>query len=154
MMTFPLLLKKIKIQGPTKIKFDLEKTLKWQKPSKQWLGEDLHNFRTLLNDADDTEVVTLIDIFNIAMTETASDILGEPRAVKKKKKRGSKLTLNQCDERKALKKGRLETAAVAEKYREVNNEIKYSIKKAKGSWIDVQCQDVKDNIRKNNSKKA
>ena len=84
MMTFPLLLKKIKIQGPTKIKFDLEKTLKWQKPSKQWLVEDLHNFRTLLNDADDTEVVTLIDIFNIAMTETASDILGEPRAVKKK----------------------------------------------------------------------
>ena len=51
-----------------------------------------------------------------------------------------------CDERRALKKGRHETEEGAEKYRVVNQ--------AKESWIDVQCQDIEDNIRKNNSKKA
>ena len=39
-------------------------------------------------------------------------------------------------------------------YKAINQEIKKSIKKAKESWVDVQCQDIEDNIRKNDSKKA
>ena len=53
-----------------------------------------------------------------------------------------------------MKKERHETAEGARKYRAINQEIKKSIKKAKESWIDVQCQDIEDNIRKNDSKKA
>ena len=51
-------------------------------------------------------------------------------------------------------KWRHETAEEARKYRAINQEIKKSIKKTKESWIDVQCQDIEDNIRKNDSKKA
>ena len=36
----------------------------------------------------------------------------------------------------------------------MNQEIKKSIKKAKESWIDVQCQDIEDTVKKNNSKKT
>ena len=106
---------------------------------------------TLLN-ADDTEVDTLVNSFNKALTESASEVLGKRRAVKRPWVTASILDL--CDYRRALKKWRHETAEEARKYRAINQEIKKSIKKAKESWIDVQCQDIEDNIRKNDSKKA
>ena len=80
------------------------------------------------------------------MTETASVILGKRRAVKRPWVMTSILYL--CDEQRALKKGRHETAERARMYRAINQEIKKSIKKAK------ECQDIEDNIRKNSSKKA
>ena len=89
---------------------------------------------------------------NKALTETASEILGKRRAVKRAWVTTSILDL--CDERRALKKGRHEIAEGARKYTAINQEIQKSIKKAKESWIDVQCQDIEDNIRKNDSKKA
>ena len=94
---------------------------------------------------------TIIFPVNVFMTETASEILGKGKAVIKP----WVITdiLNLCDERRALKKGRHETVEGAEKYRAVNQEIKKSIKKAKESWIDVQCRDIEDNVKKNNSKK-
>ena len=90
--------------------------------------------------------------FNKALTESANEILDKRRVVKRPWVTTSILDL--CDERRALKKGRHETAEEARKYRAINQEIKKSIKKAKESWIDVQCQDVEDNFRKNDSKKA
>ena len=103
----------------------------------------------ILLDADDTEVDTLVNTFNIAMTETAES---KRRAVKRPWVTTNILDL--YDERRTLKKGRHDTAEGARKYRAVNQEIKRSIKKVKDSWIDVQCQDIEDNIRKNNSQKA
>ena len=42
----------------------------------------------------------------------------------------------------------------SEKYREVNNDIKRCMKKAKESWIGQPCNEIEENLRKNNSKRA
>ena len=140
------------MQGPTRIKFDLEK-LKDPQVADAFQAMIGGKFAplTLLN-ADDTEVDTLVKSFNKAMTETASEILGKRRAVKRPWVTTSILDL--CNEQSALKKGRYKTAEGAREYRVINQEIKKNIKKAKESWIDVQCQNIEDNIRKYNSKKA
>ena len=69
------------------------------------------------------------------MTETASEILGKRGAVKRQWVTTSILDL--CNERRALKKGRHETAEGARIYRAIKQEIQKSIKKAKESWIEV-----------------
>ena len=66
-------------------------------------------------DADDTDVDTPINIFNITMTERTSEIKGNRRAVKKTWVTADILN-HLCDERRALNKGRHETAEGAEKY--------------------------------------
>ena len=42
----------------------------------------------------------------------------------------------------------------SEKYREVNNNIKRCMKKAKENWIGEQCSEIEENLGKNNSKRA
>ena len=71
MMSFRLCLKKIKMQGPTRIKLDLEKR---KDPLvadafQAMIGGKLAPL-TLLN-PDDTEVGTLVNSFNKALTESA-----------------------------------------------------------------------------------
>ena len=133
MMSFRLRLKKIKMQGPTRVKFDLKK-LKDPQVADAFQAMIGGKFAppTLLN-ADHTEVDTLANSFNKALTESASEILGKRRAVKTPWVTTSILYL--CDERRALKKGRHETAEGARKYKAINQEIKKSIKKAKGSGL-------------------
>ena len=41
----------------------------------------------------------------------------------------------------------------AEKYKEVNNNIKRCMKKAKENRIGEQCSETEENLRKNNSKR-
>ena len=40
----------------------------------------------------------------------------------------------------------------SEKYKQVNNNIKRCMKKAKENWIGEQCSKIEENLRKNNSK--
>ena len=40
----------------------------------------------------------------------------------------------------------------SEKYKEVNNNIKRCMKKAKENWIGEQCSEIEKNLRKNNRK--
>jgi len=125
------------MHGPIRIKFDLEK-LKDPQVADAFQAMIGGKFAPLsLLDADDTELDTLVNTFNKAMTETASEILGKHRAVKRLWVTTG--TLDLCDERRTLKKGRHETAEVARNYKAINPKIKKSIKKAKKSWIDVQC---------------
>jgi len=133
MMSFRLRLKKIKMQGPTRIKFDLKK-LKDPQVADAFQAMIGGKFAppTLLN-ADHTEVDTLVNSFNKALTESASEILGKCRAVKTPWVTTSILDL--CDERRALKKGRQETAEAARKYKAINQEIKKSIKTTKESGL-------------------
>ena len=82
MMSFWLHLKKIKMQGPTRVIFNLEK-LKDPQISDAFRAMIGGKFAPLtLLGTDDTEVDSLLDTFNVAMTETASEILGKGRAVK------------------------------------------------------------------------
>ncbi|WP_419602722.1 hypothetical protein, partial [Thiolapillus sp.] len=85
------------------------------------------------------------------MTETASEILGKHR--QRKKPRITAEILDLCDKRRELRKKRVEPEG-SEKYKEVNNNIKRCMKKAKENWIGEQCSEIEENLRKNNSKRA
>ena len=85
------------------------------------------------------------------MTETASEILGKHR--QKKKPWITAEILDLCDKRRELRKKRFEPEG-SEKYKEVDNNIKRCMKKAKENWIGEQCSEIEENLRKNNSKRA
>ena len=55
--------------------------------------------------------------------------------------------------RRELRKKRFEPKG-SEKYREVNNNIKKCMKKAKENGIGEQCSEIEENLKKNNSKRA
>ena len=74
----------------------------------------------------------MVTTFNTAVTETASEILCKHR--QKKKTWVTAETLNLCDKRRELRKKRFEPE-VSDKYKEVNNNIKRCIKKAKENWM-------------------
>ena len=61
--------------------------------------------------------------------------------------------LDLFDKRRELRKKRFEPEE-SEKYKEVNNNIKRCMKKAKENWIGEQCSEIEENLRKNNSKRA
>ena len=84
------------------------------------------------------------------MTEKASEILGKHR--QKKKPWITADILDLCNKRRELRKKRFEPEG-AEKYKEVNNNIKRCMKKAKENWKEEQCSEIEENL-KNNSKKA
>ena len=71
------------MQGPTRVKFDLEK-LKDRQVAETFQAMIGGKFAPLtLLVIDDTEVDTLVNTFNKATAETASEILGKRRAVKR-----------------------------------------------------------------------
>ena len=90
--------------------------------------------------------------FNTAVTKTASEILGKHRQKKKKTWLNAEI-LDLCDKRRELRKKRFEPEG-SEKYKEVNNNIKRCMKKAKENWIGEQSSGIEENLRKNNSKRT
>ena len=58
-----------------------------------------------------------------------------------------------CDKRRELRKKRFEPEGAA-KYKEMNNNIKRCMKKAKENWIGEHCCEIEENLRKNNSNRA
>ena len=62
-------------------------------------------------------------------------------------------SLDLCDKRRELRKKRFEPKG-AEKYRDVNDNIKICMKKTKENWKGEQCIEIEENLRKNNSKRA
>ena len=61
--------------------------------------------------------------------------------------------LDLCDKRRELRKNRF-VPERSEKHKEVNNNIKRCMKKAKENWTGEQCSEIEENLRKNNSKRA
>ena len=107
----------------TRVKFDLEK-LKYL--------DVLETFQaiaslTIINN-EDADLDSMITTFNTAVTETASEIIGKHH--QKKKPWVTAEILDLCDRRTELRKKLLEPEG-SEKYREVNNNIKGCMKKAK-----------------------
>ena len=66
---------------------------------------------------------------------------------------GSLLKFLICATTKRTKKERFEPEG-AEKYKEVNNNVKRCIKKAKENLIREQCSEIEENLKKNNCKRA
>ena len=93
----------------------------------------------------------MINTFNTVVTETASEILGKHR--QKKKPWITAEILDMCDKRREVRKKRSEPEG-SEKYKEVNNNIKRCMNKAKENWIAEQCREIEENLGKNNNKRA
>ena len=150
-MTFHLRLKRISKPKHSRLKFDLEKP---KDPNV------LETFQAMIGrkfvpltimDNEDTDVDSMVTTFNTAVTETASEILGKHRRKKKLWVTAEILVL--CNRRRELRKKQLVPEG-SEKYREVNNNIKRCMKKAREKWIGEQCSEIEENLRKNNSKRA
>ena len=92
----------------------------------------------------------MITTFNTAVTETASEILGKHRQKKKQQHWITAEILDLCNKRRELRKKRFEPEG-SEQYKEVNNNIKRCMKKAKQNWIGEQCSEIEENLWKNNS---
>ena len=87
----------------------------------------------------------MITTLNTIVTETASEILGKQR--EEKKTWVTAEILNLCDRRRELRKKRFAPEGY-EKYREVNNNIKRCMIKAKENWIGEQCSEMEENLSK------
>ena len=100
---------------------------------------------------EDTDMDSMTITVNTAVTETTNEVLGKHR--QKKKPLITAEILDLCDKRRELRKKRFEPEG-SEKYKEVNNNIKRCMKKARENWIGEQCSEIEENLRKNNSKRA
>ena len=132
---FHLRLKKTSKPKHTRLKFDLEKL---KDPNVLESFQAMIGWRfaplTIMSN-EDTDIDLMITTFNTAMTETDSEILGKHR--QKKEPWITAEILDLCDERREFRKKRFEPEG-AEKYKEVNNNIKRCMKKAKENWIGEQ----------------
>ena len=151
MMTFKLHLKKVSKLGHTRIKFDLEK-LKDPEIAETFKAMIGGKFAPLtLLDADDSNMDEMVNKFNVAVTETANEILGKYRH--RKQPWVTPDIFHLCDKRSELKKDKFTTEG-AKQYKAVNQQIKKGMAKAREAWIEERCQEIDDNLDKNNSKKA
>ena len=150
MMIFRVRQKKARKPNQPRLMFDLEKL---RDPDvacifQATIGE---KFAPLIGLSDeDMDIDTMITIYNTAVTDAASEILGKERR-RKKKSWVTKNVLDLCDERRDLKKKRYE-AEGANEYREANRRIQKAVKKAKEDWIGAQCEEIETCLNKNNSK--
>ena len=94
----------------------------------------------MLLDTDNTGTDTLIDTFNTAVIETASEVLSKKWITKKP---WVMPNLKLCDERRDLKKTKCEREEGAHKYRQADKQVKMRMLKAKEDWISDQCNDVR-----------
>ena len=94
---------------------------------------------------------SMITAFNTAVTETANEICGKHRQMKKTWVTAEFLDL--CDKRREMRKKRFEPEG-SEKYKEVNSNIKRYMKKSKENWIVEKYGEIEENLRKDNSKRA
>ena len=143
-MTFRLRLKRISKQKHKRLKFDLEK-LKDPNVLETFQAMIGRRFAPLtIMSNEDTDIDSIITTFNTAVTETASEILGKHR--QKKKPWITAEILDLCNKRRELRKKKIEPEG-SEKYKEVNNNIKRCMKKAKENWIGEQCSEIEENLR-------
>ena len=132
MMTFRLRLKRIINPTNTRIKYDLEK-LKDTTLAKAFQAKIGGKFAPLiLLENENNYIDTVITAMNIAVTETANEILGKHRRIKKPWVTSDILDL--CDKRRELKKKKGDTEG-RERYKKVNTEIRNILKNAKEKWI-------------------
>ena len=151
MLTFKLHLKRAKTQCNTRIRFDPEKL---KGPETEIFQARIGGKFAALSILDsDMDMNMLTDTFNTAVTDTANEILGKYRPVKKPPVTTDILDL--CAKRRNLKnKGTTKIEIEWHSTKQLTNKIKKGMKKAKENWIGEQCQNIDDCLKKNNSKKA
>ena len=149
MMTFQVRLKKTRKPNQPRLRFDLGK-LRDPDVACTFQSTIGGKFAPLIGLSDEG-MDTMITIYNTAVTDAASEILGNER--RRKKPWVTKDVLDLCDERRDLKKKRYK-AEGAKEYREANRMIQKAVKKAKEDWIGAQCEEIETCLNKTNSKRA
>ena len=151
MMTFKLKLRKMAKPQYTRLKFDLDKL---QDPliAEEFKAAIGGKFGPLLIYDESSELETNVETFEKATIETATDILG--KRITKKKAWVSNDILKLCDKRRELKAKKKNCSVAKSEYSKVNKQVKKEMVKAKEKWIEDQCEDIENNLSKNNSKKA
>ena len=92
------------------------------------------------------DINTMITTYNTAVTDAASEILGN--GCRRKMPCVTRDVLDRCDEEMKLYE-----AEGAKQYREANKRIQ-TVKKAKEDWIGTQCEEIKTCLNESNSKRA
>ena len=136
MMTLRVRLKKARKPNQQRLRFDLEKP---RDPDVACTFQATigGKFAPLIGLSDeDMDIDTMITTYNTAVTDAASEILGKER--RRKKPWVTKDVLDLCDERRDLKKRKIQKA----------------VKKAKKDWIGAQCEEIDTCLNKQNSKRA
>ena len=134
-MTFRVRLKKARKPNQPRLMFDLEKL---GDPDVACTFQAMigGKFAPLIGLSDeDMDIDTMITIYNTAVPDAASGILGKEG--RRTNPWVTKDVLDLCDERRDLKKERFE-AKGAKEYREANRRIQRAVKKAK-DWTCAQC---------------
>ena len=108
-------------------------------------------FAPLATLVDDADLDSMVTHFSKAVTDTAAELLGKQRQMRKPWVTPEILDL--CDQRRDLKKKRCELEG-AKDYREIKRKIRTDMKMAKETWMQGQCQEVEACLRKNSSKKV
>ena len=92
-----------------------------------------------------------METFNTAIIETAKEILGKHQ--RPKKPWVTTEILEMCDKRRELKKNKKDPEG-SKKYKEANNKVRSELRKAKEVWIEQQCTEIEQCLKRNNTKKA
>ena len=135
MMTFKLNLKRTKKQGHERIRFDVDK-LKDPHVTEVFKAMIGGKFAALSILDSDMDLYTLTDTFNAAVTDTANEILGKHRPVKKPWVTAEIFDL--CGKRRELKKNNnnKNDAEGTTEYRTVNRQIKKGIKRQRRTGLE------------------
>ena len=136
----------------TAYQFDLEK-LKDPQVAEIFQAKIEGKFAALSILDSDMDMDVLTDTFNTAVTDTANEIFGKYRPVKKPWVTTDILDL--CAKRRKFKnKENTKDRDGMAQYRAFNQKVKKGMKKAKENWIGELCQNIDDCLKKNNRKKG
>ena len=148
-MTLKVKLSTIKKNKLSRTRFDIEK-LKDPEVAESYQEELAGKFAPLL--LLDQDPQDLCDVFTDTLEKTAEEKLGKASPIKKPWITPE--VLEACDVRRDKRRRRhLGTNDLLE-YRVANRKVRNEINIAKNKWIISQAQDIEENLRRNNTKKA
>ena len=152
MMNFQLHLKNIAKPKHTRLKFDLNK-LKDPQIADDFKARIGGKFAALavIDTEDQSNINSIVENFNTVINEAAKETLGKHRPIKKPWVTPEILEL--CDKRRELKPKKNEDSGKV-LYKQVDKQINHEMRKAKDKWIENQCSEIEDNLKRNNSKRA
>eukprot|EP00795_Rhopilema_esculentum_P014901 gene14902-6041_t len=133
----------------SKRRFDIEK-LKDPEVAESYQEELAGKFAPLL--LLDQDPQDLCDVFTDTLEKTVEEKLGKARPIKKPWITPE--VLEACDVRRDKRRRRHLGANDLLEYRVANRKVRNEINIAKNKWIISQAQDIEENLRRNNTKKA
>ena len=150
MMTMKIKLMKQMKKGNGRIRYNVHNLRETHTREKYQLM--LKNKFAPLIVSEEEDVEKLASEFTKVMNETAEEVLGKQRQIKKPWITNE--ILEQCDKRRKLKGDRFKNETKLDEYRKANRNTRKAIRSAKNQWVEEQVNELEKNMEKNNSRKA